>query len=179
MGFTNRLHMGHRLADNITYYLRHRPQDNEVLDREHLVSEAIPIFRALTERVREELEGMAEGSGIPLQMIAEWVAAEYVIKEHCSGFVSLIEGHAWVGRNNDFLVPEVWGYATIRDIKDRIPTITFGMEGDIFPVTGINKERLWLHHQFLPAEDGPQPGKPCLPEYCYVLEALETCSNIR
>lgn len=178
MGLANGLRIGKRLINNISYYIQHRPQPNEILDRERLQSEAMRIFGSMPERFRKELEGMADGAGIPLQMVAEWVAIEYCIREKCSGFVNVIDGHAWVGRNNDFLLPEVWGYATVRDVKDRIPTITFGMEGDVTPITGINREQLWLHHHFLPVKDKPRPGKPYLPEYCCILEALETCSNL-
>ena len=61
----------------------------------------------------------------------------------------LIDGHAWVARNNDMFVPGIWGHATIREIKGRIPTLTFGQEGDVFTATGVNRERLWLHHHAL------------------------------
>lgn len=76
-------------------------------------------------------------------------------------------------------VPEMWGYMTIREIEDRISTISFGLEGDIFTPTGINQEKLWLHYNFLPVQDTPRTHKVHLLGYVLLIEALETCSTIR
>jgi hypothetical protein len=83
-----------------------------------------------------------------------------------------------VARNNDFHVPELWGYVTIREVDGRIPTINFSMEGDVFTPTGINKEKLWLHYNFLPVWDTPAPDKPHVPPYVFLTEALELCHTI-
>jgi hypothetical protein len=53
------------------------------------------------------------------------------------------------------------------------------MEGDVFAPTGINKERLWLHHNFLSPWDEPRPGRPHISPYVFLTEALELCHTIR
>jgi len=83
-----------------------------------------------------------------------------------------------VARNNDLYVPELWGFVTIREVDGRIPTINFVMEGDIFTPTGINKEKLWLHYNFLPVWDEPSSTKPHVPAYAFLTEALELCHTI-
>jgi hypothetical protein len=129
-------------------------------------------------RFQEELEGMAEGANLPLQRLAEWQYVEQCVPDGCSGFICLLDGQAWVGRNNDYFVPEMWGYVTIREVEGRIPTVCFGMEGDIFNPTGINQEKLWLHYNYLPAWDAPRVDRLHLPGYVFLPEALETCSTI-
>jgi len=171
--------LGESLEENISHYIEGRPQHQEDLDQVQLQSEALPFLHRLPLRFQEELEGLAEGAGVPLQRIAEWIAVEQCIHDSCSGFISVIGGHAWVGRNNDFRVPDAWGYVTIREVDNRIPTLSFGMEGDVFTGTGINQEHLWIHSQFLPAYDSPRFSKAHLPGYVILMEALETCSTIR
>jgi hypothetical protein len=75
-------------------------------------------------------------------------------------------------------VPELWGYATIREVEGWIPTISFSMECDVFAPTGINKERLWLHYNSLSAWDEPRPERPHVPPYVFLTEALELCHTI-
>ena len=171
--------LGKRLEENISHYIQGRPQHPEALDQVRLQSEALPSLRRLPLRFQEELEGLAEGAGIPLQRVAEWVAVEQCVLDSCSGFISIIDGRAWIGRNNDFRVPDAWGYVTIREVNSRIPTINFGIEGDVFTGTGINREQLWIHSQFLPEDDTPRPNKAHFPGYVILTEALETCSTIR
>ena len=170
--------LGDRLAQSISLYLQKRPSDPNGLDMEKLTSGAIPWIRSLPERFQHEFEGLAEGANIPLQHIAEWAYVDEYLDGGCSAFICFLEGHAWVGRNNDFYVPELWGTLTIREIENRIPTISFGLLGDVFTPTGINKERLWLHYNYLPVSDSPQPDKPHFPGYVLLTEALETCSTI-
>jgi hypothetical protein len=171
--------LGKKLEENIDHYMLHRPQHAEDLDQARLRSEALPTLCRLPIRFQDELKGLAEGAGIPLQRIAEWVTVEQCVHDCCSGFISVINKHAWVGRNNDFRVPGAWGFVTIREINNRIPTISFGMEGDVFTATGINQEQLWIHSQFLPNSDTPRTNRAHLPGYVILTEALETCVNIR
>ncbi|HEY40994.1 MAG TPA: hypothetical protein G4O18_03945 [Dehalococcoidia bacterium] len=170
--------MGKRLEENISHYIQRRPRTSEVLDEARLQSESIRLFRSLPARFQEELEGLAEGAGIPVQRVAEWIAVEQCVEARCSGFIDVIDGHAWVGRNNDFLIPEAFGFVAIKEINGRIPTIAFGMEGDVFAVSGINREQLWIHSQYLPVSDRPRPDRAHFPGYVILPEALETCSNI-
>jgi hypothetical protein len=72
-------------------------------------------------------------------------------------------GYAWVARNNDTYAPGMWGYATIREVTGRIPTICFGLEGDVFTPSGVNGEKLWLHYNWLPVWDVLEAGERHLP----------------
>jgi hypothetical protein len=170
--------MGSRLAQNISLYIRKRPAVPNALDLDKLKSEAVPWMRSLPVRFQDELEGLAQGANIPLQRIAEWAYVDQCIKEACSGFICSLNGHAWVGRSNDMYVPELWGYMTIRELENRIPTISFGMQGDVFTPTGVNCERLWLHYNYLPVWDSPRLDRPHFPGYVLLTERLETCSTI-
>ena len=147
-------------------------------DMEKLHAEALPWLQILPKRFQDEFEGMAEGAGIPLQRLAEWAYIEECDAKQCSGAICLFENRAWVARNNDFYVPELWGYVTVREVDGRIPTMMFSMEGEIFSPTGINKEKLWLHYNYLPVWDKPAPNKPHMPPYVFLTEALELCRTI-
>ena len=170
--------LGPRLATSIARYLRERPQGPGALDVDALHRGALPWLRTLPARFQEELEGLAEGASLPLQRVAEWNYVECCVDDGCSGFVGRLDGRAWVARNNDTFVPGAWGYATIRDVTGRIPALGFGLEGDVFTATGVNRERLWLHHQFLPTPDLPRPGRPHMPGWVLLTDMLETCSTI-
>jgi hypothetical protein len=132
----------------------------------------------LPQRFQHEFQGMAEGANIPLQSLAEWAYIEECDAKQCSGAICQFEDQVWVARNNDFYMPELWGYTTIREIDGRIPTINFCMEGEIFAPTGINSEKLWLHYNFLPVWDRPTFNKPHVPPYVFLTEALEVCCTI-
>ena len=114
-----------------------------------------------------------------LQSVAEWNYVEQCVDDGCSAFVGLIDGHVWVARNNDMFVPGVWGHATVREITGRIPTLTFGQEGDVFTATGVNRERLWLHHHALTASDAPRPGRPHMSGWVLLSEMLERARRSR
>jgi hypothetical protein len=171
--------LGPRMEQNIRAYAEARTQPGTV-NPEQLRAGALPYLRSLPARFQEELAGLAEGAGLPLQRIAEWVYLEPYLWQArgCSAFICLLDGRAWVGRNNDMLVPHMWGYAAVREVEGRIPTITFSLEGDVFAPTGYNGERLWLHLHDLPAWDAPQPGQPQLLSFILLVEALETCATL-
>jgi hypothetical protein len=170
--------MGERLQENIRHYIRRRPLADEVVDMGKLQAGALPWMRSLPNRFQEELEGLAQGAGIPLQTVAEWTYLEELLAMNCSAAICTFDGQAWIARNNDTLVPKAWGYVTIREISGLIPTISFGLEGDVFTPTGINQERLWLHYNYLPAWDKPAPGKTSMPAYAFIQLALETCHSL-
>ena len=113
-----------------------------------------------------------------MQHLAELVYIEECDLQQCSGAVYLSEDQVWVARNNDYYMPDLWGFTTIREVNGRIPTINFSREGDVFTPTGINKEKLWLHYNFLPVWDKPAPTKPHVPAYVFLTEALELCRTI-
>ena len=175
IGFTAGRALGDKLEQTISHYIASLEDST---DMEKLHTGALPWLRSLPKRFQDEFEGLAEGANIPLQRLAEWEYIEECETKQCSGAVYLFEDHAWVARNNDTYVPELWGYATIREVDGRIPTINFSMEGDVFTPTGINKEKLWLHYNFLSVWDKPSPRKPHFPAYVFLTEALELCRNI-
>ncbi len=167
--------LGDRLEQTSTHYINSMA---DASDMEKLHAGAMPWLRGLPERFQEELQGMAEGAHVPLERLVEWTYIEECEKKACSGAICTFDDVAWVARNNDAYVPELWGYAMIREVDGRIPTLAFTMQGDVFTPTGINKERLWLHYNFLPVWDRPTPGKPHVPGYVFLTEALELCRTI-
>ncbi len=167
--------LGHRLEQTAAHYLNSMADSS---DMEKVHTGALPWLRGLPKRFQDEFEGMAEGANVPLQRLVEWAYIEECEKKQCSGAICVFDNHAWVARNNDAYVPELWGYVTIREVDGRIPTIDFTMEGDVFTPTGINKEKLWLHYNFLSVWDQPTPGKPHVPGYVFLTEALELCRTI-
>lgn len=170
---------GRALGERLGWTIRHYITSQEVYtDMPKLQQGALDWLRRLPLRFQEELEGLAEGAGLPLDLLAQWSYIEECEKRGCSGAVALVDGQAWVARNNDTYVPELWGYASIRAVQGRIPTIHFSMQGDPFTPTGINQDRLWLHYNYLEVWDAPDPGRPHLPAFVWMTEALETCSSI-
>jgi len=167
-----------RLQNNINRYIAHGPGRHGSVDWTRLREGALPWLRRLPQRFQDELEGMAQGASIPLQRLAEWCFVEECVQTGCSGFVWMLNGNVWVGRNNDIWAPELWGYVTIREVNGRVPTISFGMEGEPFTATGINAEQLWLHYNHLSVRDAPSGGKPHWPCYVFLTEALETCRTL-
>ncbi len=139
---------------------------------------ALPWLRQLPARFQEEYKGLAVGAGLSLQRVAEWVYLERYLAHRCSGALLRVDGHIWIARNNDTFAPELWGYATLRSVTGRLPTLTFGLEGDLFTPTGVNRERLWLHYNYWAVDDAPAPGQPQLPAYAFLTEALETCATL-
>ena len=179
VGFTLGQMMGKRLEYNIKHYIQNGPNQHGLTDWNRLRHGALPWFRTLPKRFQEEMEGMAEGAKIPLQQIAEWNFVEECMSGGgCSSFMCTAGEHIWVARNNDLWVPELWGYVNIREVNNRIPTISFGLEGETFIATGINQERLWLHYNYLPVWDIPAENIPSMAPYVLLTIALETCRTL-
>jgi hypothetical protein len=172
--------LGERLERNIQLYMNKRSPCSDIANMDKLRNGAMPWMRSLPIRFQEEFEGMAEGAKLPLQRLAEWAYLEQcVMDESCSSFVCMLNGLAWVGRNNDMFVPEMWGYLAICEVKGRIPTMSFGLEGDVFTSTGFNQDKLWLHYNHVPVRDMPRADRPHLVSYVLLTEMLETCSTIQ
>jgi hypothetical protein len=178
IGYAMGQSLGPKLAANIERYTRERVSTETPFDAERWQSGALPWLRNLPARFQDEFEGLAHGAQLPLQQLAEWAYLEGFLSGQCSGAIITIDHQAWVARNNDIFAPGMWGYVTIRDVSSRIPTISFGLEGDVFTPTGINREKLWLHYNYLPALDAPIGSKPLLPCYAFIVEALETCRTL-
>ncbi len=175
IGFATGHMLGKRLEQTVNYYITNQPISKNM---EKLHTGALSWLHGLPHRFQEEFEGQAEGANIPLQRLAEFDYIEECDVIQCSGAIFPTENKVWVARNNDTYVPELWGYVMIREVEGRIPTINFTMEGDIFTPTGINKEKLWLHYNYLPVWDQPRSNKPHYPAYVFLTEALELCHNI-
>jgi hypothetical protein len=170
--------LGERLEENITRYIETGPAQHGRIDRDKLQQGAIPWLRRLPERFQVELEGMAAGANLPLQRLAEWCYVEECMEFGCSSAVGRVDGRTWLARNNDLWAPDMWGYVMTREIDGRIPRIDLGLEGEIFTSSGINREQLWLHYNYLPAPDRPSGRKPYYPCYVLLSQALESCSSI-
>jgi hypothetical protein len=170
--------LGPKMEANIERYIRERTA-HAPFDADRWRLGAIPWLRNLPPRFREEFEGLAQGSGLPLERIAAWAYLEVILSSGCSGAIVMLDGQAWVARNNDIFVPGMWGYATIREVTGRIPAISFGLEGDVFTPTGMNREKLWLHYNYLPVWDALGEERSYLPCYAFMVEALETCRNLK
>jgi hypothetical protein len=170
IGFATGQAFARTLEGTINHYIA---SVQDMKDMHKLRAGALPWLRTLPKRFQDEFEGIAEGSGIPLQRLAEWAYIEECDVKQCSAAVYLFEDRAWVARNNDCYAPELWGCATIREVDGRIPTMIFAMEGEIFSGTGVNKEKLWLHYNYLVPWDEPAPNKPHVPAYVFMTEALE------
>jgi len=175
IGFSVGQTLGLRLEKTVNRYVTGLAAST---DQQKLRAGALRWLRKLPRRFQEEFEGMAQGAHIPLQHLAEWAFIEECRVKQCSGAVCLLENHAWVARNNDTYMPELWGYAMIREVEGRIPTLGFSLEGDVFTPTGVNKDKLWLHYNFLRVWDQPSRAKPHVPAYVFLTEALELCRTI-
>ena len=68
--------IGPRLDHLIGCYIQNGPGRYGLVDLDKLRHGALPWLRSLPERFQEELEGLAEGAGLPLQRIAEWSFVE-------------------------------------------------------------------------------------------------------
>ena len=63
--------MGTRLERNIVLYIEWGPAHQGCLERDALSRRALPWLRRLPERFQEEIEGLAEGAGVPPRHLAE------------------------------------------------------------------------------------------------------------
>jgi hypothetical protein len=178
VGFSFGQQIGYRLGENIEKYIRLGPGKHRQIDRDQLRAGAIPWMRMLPERFQQEMEGLAVGSGVSLRQVAEWCYAEECQPGGCSAFMIQLENYTWVARNNDLWARELWGYATVRAVDGCIPTIHMGMEAEPFTSTGLNRELIWLHYNYLPEEDKPSGSKRVLPPYVLITELLETCASL-
>jgi len=169
--------VGGSLAEIIDRYIAGGPSRFGTIDTDRLHRETMTWFDRLPERFQQEMLGVAEGSGVPIRRIAEWTYVEACTDLGCSSFmIRDTVNRVWVGRSNDLWSPKVWGYAIIRDYAERVPTLCFGMPGESFSATGINRSRLWLHYHFLPPQDPPLESGHF--EFIWMTDALETCVSL-
>ncbi|KUK52143.1 MAG: hypothetical protein XD77_1346, partial [Marinimicrobia bacterium 46_47] len=138
---------------------------------------SMAIFASYPDRFRQELEGLAQGAGIPLKKVTEWVTAETCMSAACSGFLLHDGEKTWIGRNNDLWSPHLWGFARHRAVSHRIPVTTFGLAGDAFSATGYNQAGIWLHYNYLKAPDQNDDSLLAQPCYLQLVDMLESCES--
>lgn len=166
-----------RLEENINKMLT--AVDHEFgLNYQRLQAGAMGWLESLPEEYQEELQGIALGSGCSLERLAEWYYCDSCIDNGCTSFIVRCQDDFWVGRNNDYLLPKEWGFVTVLAVTGKIPVMLLGLEGSSFSGTGYNKEKLWLHYNWLPVWDEPgQDGETVAP-YVFLRMALENCETL-
>ncbi len=172
VGLTLGKKLGKKLEKNIEYYIK-RLDEIKGINHSQLVKGAIKWLRTLPLGYQVELENMALGAGCSVHTVASWLYSDLCVEGGCTSFIHETNDGIWVGRNNDYLIPGIWGYITIIEAQAKIPTMLFGLEGGTFSGTGYNKEKIWLHYNWLPE----RPGKG-LPPFVFHRQALENCSSI-
>jgi len=170
--------IGPCLSDIIDTYIEQGPAAYDGVDNARLAAETQGWFETLPDRYRQEMTGLAAGAGIPVCRVAEWTYVEACTPHGCSSVLLAVGGRTWVARNNDIWVPALWGYVTIRDHVQRIPTLSIGMPGESFTATGVNRARLWLHYHYMPTPQGVEPPVDAWFEFQWMTEALETCGSV-
>jgi hypothetical protein len=169
--------IGDRFSDNIDKMI-------ETVDKSYginfkkLEKESMIWLKNLLSEYQEELEGISIGAGCSIEKIAKWYYSSMSIDGGCTSFITKIDNQLWVGRNNDYLLPKFWGYINIIEVNGKIPVMLFGLEGDIFSGTGFNKERVWIHYNWLPVWNVPLKSKEVIAPFVFIRKALETCKSI-
>ena len=131
----------------------------------------------LPEQYQIEVKGLADGSGCSLDLIMQWIFLDRLLDGSCTSFIIENNGKAWVGRNNDYIALKMWMNINIISKDDMIPVMLFGTSGDLFSGTGYNKEKIWLHYNWLPVWDTPK--QKAYPAYVFLRMALESCRSIK
>ncbi|TDP88950.1 acyl-CoA:6-aminopenicillanic acid acyl transferase [Halanaerobium saccharolyticum] len=151
---------------------------NYGINFEKLESESMLWLESIPEEYQKELVGIAQGADLSIKQIAQWYYSSMSIDGGCTSFITKIDNSWWVGRNNDYLLPKAWGHINIIEVEGKIPVMLFGLEGDIFSGTGFNKEKLWLHYNWLPVWDLSEKSKNTLTPFIFIRKALENCSSV-
>jgi hypothetical protein len=170
--------IGNRYPEHVSKYIN-TMNYNYGINLSKLEKEAMLWFETLPVCYKEELEGISAGAAFPIEKLVQFNYCDRCVAGGCTSFVSLIDGTAWVGRNNDFIYLDSWGYVNILEAVNKISVMLFGMEGDNFSGTGINKEKLWLHYNWLPEWDTPSFDEKPLSPFVFIRLALETCKSIK
>lgn len=152
-------------------------------DPDTIVPRALSWLAGLPEHVREEVDGMARGSGRTLGELAAFLFADIAGGggPMCSSVVApLASRSTWIARNCDWLTPTlVRGTAAVcHATPHRIPIMAVGIRGDIDVDTGINAEGLWLHLHTLHATDAVPEGQRPMSWLFWAREALETSATL-
>lgn len=168
---------GKRFQKNINKMIK-TVHNSYGIDFEKLEKESMLWLESIPSDYQEELEGVSLGSGCSIEKIAQWYYSSMCIDGGCTSFITKIDNLWWVGRNNDYLLPKLWGHVNIIEVDGKIPVMLFGLEGDIFSGTGFNKEKLWIHYNWLPVWDIPLKSKEQIAPFIFIRRALERCKSI-
>ena len=76
IGYAMGQSLGSRLEANIEHYVRERGFPGCAFDAEAWRSGALPWLHTLPARFQDELEGLAQGTKLPPQQLAEWTYLE-------------------------------------------------------------------------------------------------------
>lgn len=146
-------------------------------DKNKVIASANSFINSLPEHFQEELYAFAEGAGVPLEQVALW-HCEYL--GMCSTLVSFPNSIAWTGHNVDYATfnSYQWSCTMVMERKGRIPILNLALCGDLHSYQGVNKSQLWIHSNWLPADDQPAANKRTIPWLFFLREALETCETI-
>lgn len=147
------------------------------LDLDAMEKGALSKAETLPADYLEEMRGVADGAGLPIDLLASGLFCDTFMRG-CTAFLYRLRDQIWVGRNNDFIAPGIWSQINVLERKDRIPTMLFGMKGDLFAGTGYNAEKLWLHYNYLPAWDTP-PTPDAQPPFVWLRQALGCCKTLK
>lgn len=149
------------------------------INKNKLEKESMLWFDTLPDCYKEEFEGISIGAGYPIEKLAQFSYCDKCIDGGCTSFICMVDGNAWIGRNNDFVYLSTWGYVNILNVTNKIPVMLFGMEGDNFSGTGINREKVWLHYNWLPIWDKPSFYENPISPFVFLRIALESCRTLK
>lgn len=163
-------------------------------------------LQALSQSVREEMDGMALGSGRRVEDVAEFLFADIATQiggvnsiekpirdgadlpstdepadgALCSAFICDVAGAPWVGRNCDWLscITSRGTGALVHEAPGRRCVLSLGIRGDIDVDTGVNDAGLWLHLHTLPSDDKTSAGRARFSWLFWAREALERCATL-
>ncbi len=155
--------------------------DAGLANRDDLASRREAWLASVPERYRLEMVGVAEGADVPLNALVDSIVASAYPVVECSSVLLFRDPHWWIAHNNDWydFGSQAWTGMVARAVDGRIPHLTFGLQGDVCTVVGVNRERIWLHMNGYPAQDEPPAGgKPVLPYVFVIREALEVCTSL-
>lgn len=148
------------------------------IDFEKIYAEGPVWFKKLPFEYQDELSAIADGSGCKMEKILLWCFCDKFFLSGCTSFVYTVDNVPWIGRNNDYVGPGKWNFINIIKADGKIPVMLFGLEAGIFSGTGYNREKIWLHYNWLPAWDTPKFNESSISPYVFIRQALETCSSV-
>jgi hypothetical protein len=163
------------LQDNIHDVVK-KAQEVYKVDLSQIKINAESWLKRIPEQYQSEVIGLSDGSGCSLEFIIQWIYFDRFLDGGCTSFIIKNNGKLWVGRNNDYIAPKIWSHVNILLKDNLIPVMLFGIGGDLFSGTGYNKEKIWLHYNWLPVWD--EAAAEALPPYVFLRMALESCGSI-